>query len=165
LVKSHTAEQIRKKAAEREEFKRGMASAMGEMLEDLRYPISRDGSVLDTAFIAPLIAYHLVRCGWRQDPDARIIKSRKVVAKGVVEDAVEWVSVDEPDDPLENLENMTLAEINALSPNVRAEALRRMGGPETPDLPTNPGWHVSTSLNIEQALDTEDDGTEWTGRA
>lgn len=160
MAKSHAAEEIRKRAGEHKDAKREQELAMLELLQDLRYPISKDGSVLDTTFIAALVAYHLVRCGWRPDPDKRIIKARKVVAKGVVEGAVEWVGVDEPDDPLSNLDGMTMADINRLSPNMRAEALRRMGGPELPDLPTNPGWHVSTSLKIEDAPDV-DDGVEW----
>lgn len=160
MVESHAAKQIRANARRYSEEQAELDHATLALMADLRYPISRDGSVLDTTFIAPLIAYHLARCGWRVDLEKRKIKPRTVTAKGVVEDAVEWVPVDAPDDPLADLDSMTMAEINNLTPNMRAEALRRMGGPETPDLPTNSGWRVSTSLNIEDAPDT-DDGVEW----
>ena len=80
-----------------EEHKRAKVerdAAMLNMLADLRYPVSQDGSVLDLTFFAPLIAWHLVRCGWRPDPERRRIKARKITAKGVVRDAVEWVDAD-----------------------------------------------------------------------
>lgn len=149
-----------------EEHKRAKVerdAAMLNMLADLRYPVSQDGSVLDLTFFAPLIAWHLVRCGWRPDPERRRIKARKITAKGVVRDAVEWVDADEPDDPLAALPAMTVAEVAQMSPSVKAEALRRMGGPETTDLKPNPGWRVQTSLRIQSAPDTND-GRNWTGR-
>ena len=130
------------------------------LMGDLRYPINKDGTVLDTTFFAPLISYHLIRCGWRPDPEKRMIKARRITAKGVVQGAVEWVPVDAPDDPLVNLPTMTMADIERLSPAMRAEALRRMGGPETSDLPDNPGWHVATTIKIEPAPDA-DDGIGW----
>ena len=58
---------------------------------------------------------------------------------------------------------MTVAEVAQMSPSVKAEALRRMGGPETTDLKPNPGWRVQTSLRIQSAPDTND-GRNWTGR-
>lgn len=137
--------------------------AMIAMLADLRYPVSKDGSVLDMTYFAPLISYHLVRCGWRPDPEKRLRKSRPLIAKGVIKGAVEWVPVNEPDDPLADLSEMTMTEINALPPTLKAEALRRMGGPETPELKPNPGWKVRTNLRIQDAPDVGD-GVTWTGR-
>jgi hypothetical protein len=133
------------------------------LVADLRYPVSKDGSVLDMTFFGPLIAWHLARCGWRCDNSKRLIKPRNITARGVVEGAVEWVPVNAADDPLADLADMTMAQIKKLPPIQRAEALRRMGGPETPDLPTNPGWHVTANLKIENAPDP-DDGCRWTGR-
>jgi len=138
--------------------------AMLYMLGDLRYPVSQDGSVLDMTYFGPLITWHLIRCGWRNDPEKRIIKPRKVTAKGVIKGAVEWVSVNEPDDPLADLPSMTMQDVQQLPPRLRAEALRRMGGPETPELPENPGWTVATSMRIQDAPDTTNDGRRWTGR-
>lgn len=137
--------------------------AMLNLMADLRYPVSQDGSVLDMTYFSPLIAWHLVRCGWRPDPKLRKIKPRNVIAKGVIKGAVEWVPVDAPDDPLANLANMTTAEVNALPPIQKAEAMRRMGGPEMPDLRTNPGWKVQTNIKIQNAPDTSD-GIAWSGR-
>lgn len=133
------------------------------LMADLRYPVSKDGTVMDCTFFAPLLAWHLTRCGWRLDTDKRKIKPRKITASGVVEDAVEWVPVGAPDDPLADLAEMTMAQIHKLPPIQRAEALRRMGGPVTPELPPNPGWHVATNLKIEDAPDP-DDGYQWNQR-
>jgi hypothetical protein len=148
-------------AAKEAEIEFNLAAAC--LIGDMRYPISKDGSVLDLTYFAPLIAWHLARCGWRCDQSKRKIKPRPITARGVVEGAVEWVPASAPDDPLENLADMTMAQIKKLPPMQRAEALRRMGGPETPDLPTNTGWHVTANLKIEDAPDP-DDGLSWTGR-
>jgi hypothetical protein len=149
------------KAAKQADYDFNVAAA--QLIGDLRYPVSKDGTVVDLSYFSPLIAYHLARCGWRCDPAKRRIKSRKIAAKGVVSDALEWVDVNAPDDPLANLKSMTMAEINRLPPVQRAEAIRRIGGPELPDLPANPGWHVATNMTIEHAPDP-DDGKQWTRR-
>lgn len=162
MAKSHAAEAIRKQLATQDDHAREMELSLVELMHDLRFPVARDGSILDASFVSPIVAYHLIRCGWRCDQQKRVIKPRSIVAKGVVEGAIEWVPVNEPDDPLSDLDKMTMADIQKLSPSLRAEALRRMGAPETPDLPTNSGWHVSTSLKVEDAPDTTDDGIDWT---
>jgi hypothetical protein len=161
-LRARIAEARERSHAEKQaDFEFNIAAA--RMIGDLRYPISKDGSVLDLTYFSPLIAYHLIRCGWRFDPAHQQIKPRKITAKGVVEDAIEWVDVDAPDDPLADLKNMTMAQINRLPPVQRATALRRMGGAESPELPGNPGWHVTTNFKIEHAPDP-DDGHHWTGR-
>lgn len=147
-------EKLKDDLAETKAAKVELDSAMLSMLADLRYPVSQDGSVLDCTLFGPLIAWHLVRCGWRRDDSHRQIKPRKVVAKGVVRDAVEWVPVDAPDDPLANVENMTMAEIAKMSPSMKAEALRRLGGPELPALKRS-GWHVETNMKIQDVPDSE----------
>lgn len=154
---------MRRRFEEEGESAREFDTATLTLMSDLRYPVSKDGSIVDLIYFSPLIAYHLARCGWRIDPSKRQIKPRPIVAKGVQEGAIEWVDVDEPDDPLANLHSMTIAEIDSLPPHLRAEALRRLGAPETPDLPDNPGWHVSTTLNVADAPDPND-GYEWSGR-
>lgn len=130
--------------------------AMAAMMVDLRYVETRSGDLIDLMGLQAAIAWHLTRCGWRPDPDKRMIKARRVIAQGVGEGAIEWVDVDEPDDPLANLANMTMAQINALPSHLKAQAMRRMGGPETEALPTNPGWKVETSIQIEEAPDPND---------
>src|SRR5438270_5772506 len=40
-------------------------AAMLAMLDDLVYPETKDGSTLDVSFFSTIIAWHLVRCGWR----------------------------------------------------------------------------------------------------
>lgn len=130
-------------------------AAMAELLRDLKYIECKDGSILDMHGLQLHVAYHLVRCGWRTNPDKRMIKPRIVTAQGVAAGAVEWVPIDAPDDPLANLKNMTMDEINALPPNLKAQALRRMGGPETPDLPKNPGWHIKPHITIEDETEEQ----------
>jgi hypothetical protein len=136
--------------------------AMLEMMADLTYPESKDGSTLDISFFQAIIAWHLVRCGYRKDPARQMIKPRRLIAQGLPPDAVEWVPVDAPDQL--DYSSMTLAQINQLDPRNRAIALRQVGGPETPSLPDNPGWHVQTSIDIQDAPDPDDDGYAWTGR-
>ena len=154
-------DQIRAQSADGAAARREKEIAVLHLMADLHYPVSKDGSVLDLTYLGPLISYHLVRCGWRPDPDHREIKSRLITAKGVISGAVEWVGVGEPDDPLAGLASMTMAQINSLPPNLKAEAIRRMGGPETEALPETPGWHVAPSLRIHEEPDAAD-GVEWT---
>jgi hypothetical protein len=137
-------------------------AAMLRGLADLQYPVSKDGSVLDVSAFKAIVVYHLIRCGWRPDESKREIKSRKVIGNGVIADAVEWVAMDAPDDPLDNLANMTLAEINALAPGPRAAAIARLGG-TAPEIPENPGWHVRTNIQITDDPDEPDDGLSWVG--
>jgi len=155
---------MRKVASDEEKkiFEFNVAAA--QLMGDLRYPVSKSGTRVDMSYFSPILAYHLARCGWRIDPSKRQIKARKLTARGLVDDAIEWVPVDAPDDPLQNLGDMTMDEIKKLPPAWRSVAMRRMGGPETPDLPKKPeGWHVTTKLTIEDAPDPQD-GFRWTGR-
>lgn len=126
-----------------------MANAFNTMLKDLRYPVGKDGSVMNADFFAPFVAYHLVRCGWRPNSEKRKIKARKVPGKGIVADAVEWVDVTDADDPLRHLDTMSMREI-ALLPEVwKHEAIRRLGGHVKSDLPEPKSiWHVDTKINI-----------------
>jgi hypothetical protein len=149
-----------------------------QLISDLQYPVAKNGDVLDTHAIRPGIAYHLVRAGWRkpnnadglalrddeQHWDDPQIKKRKVYGPGVIEDAVTWVPVTDPDDPLEDLQNMTVAQIEALPADLRDEAKRRLG--LLPPLPTKadsenlqPAWSVAPSINITDADDVEN---HWT---
>lgn len=156
------AQRERTEEQRRADFDFNVAAAA--LMGDLRYPTSKDGSVIDITYFSTVIAYHLARCGWRLDPQKRQIKPRKITARDVVAGAVEWVDVNEPDDPLENLANMTMKEINALPPVQRAIAIRRIGGPALPELPSHhPGWHTRTKVNITDAPDTPD-GMQWSGR-
>lgn len=136
---------------------------MLKLLLDLTYPEAKDGTRVDLSAFKAIIAYHLVRCGWRMVPEKRLIKSRKVNARGVYVDAIDWVDINAPDDPLENLGSMTMAEIEALPPGLKAEAMQRISGAVLPELPDNPGWKVETSIRITDDPDEPDDGFEWTG--
>lgn len=131
-----------------------MYQAFQTMLKDLRYPETPkneqgDSAVMNTDFFAPLVAYHLVKCGWRPNSEKRKIKPRRVPGPGTVADAVEWVDMSEPDDPLKNLDTMSMRDI-ALLPEVwKHEAIRRLGGHMKSDLPKpESGWHVNTNINI-----------------
>lgn len=154
---------LRERAAAQREHDHEFNVAAACLMGDLRYPVSKDGSIIDMSYFTAVLAYHLVRCGWRVDPERREIKPRRITAQGVIQGAIEWVPMDAPDDPLANLNNMTMKEINKLPPIQRAEAIRRIGGPELPDLPRNPGWKTETHVNIEDAPDVND-GIEWSGR-
>jgi hypothetical protein len=126
-----------------------MSNAFMTMLKDLRYPVGKDGSIMNADFFAPFVAYHLVRCGWRPNSEKRKIKPRRVPGKGTVEDAVEWVDMSEPDDPLRHLNTMSMTEV-ALLPEVwKHEAIRRLGGHVKSDLAEPKSiWHVDTKINI-----------------
>lgn len=155
-----------------------MARVLAQMLEDLQYPQAKDGSIVDTKGFGHLVAWHLVRCGWRkpnnlddfplvEDFDDPVIKKRKVLGPGVFEDAVVWVGFNEPDDPLAGLEDMTLREIESLPEEVRFEAKRRMGliGTPTPDATPNFGvqpWTAPPRISITDAElgDDTDDSRE-----
>lgn len=154
-----------------------MSRVYDQMLADLHYPQAKDGSVMDASAIKHWVAWHLVRCGWRkpnnldelglrEEYDDPVIKKRKVPGPGVVEDAVVWVDVNEPDDPLTGIEDMTFREIEQLPEEVRAEAKRRLGlaapAPATPsaeELQTP--WQIRPHISI---TDTPyvDDQTDWT---
>jgi hypothetical protein len=145
------------------------------LLAALQYPVNKDGSVMDLDLggygLAPGIAYHLNRAGVRipnntegfplvEEYDDPLIKKRKVYGPGVYEDACLWVPFHTPDDPLANLEQMTMAQIEALPDDVKFEAKRRLGMlPPTPEnTEPTPGWSVQPFITITDAPDTE---TEW----
>lgn len=128
------------------------------MLLDLRYPVTKEnpdgtgGDVFDVSYIAAAVAYHLIRCGWRPDVSKRVIKSRKVIGRGVPAGAVEWVGMDEPDDPLADIGNMTMKQVAELSPQARAEALRRLAPNTTPDIPMpEANWQLKPNIKIVDA--------------
>lgn len=165
-----------------------LEAVYGQLIGDLAYPVDKNGNFLDTFAIRPGIAWHLVRAGWRKpnntdgialrevgtpeeawdDPQ---IKPRKVHGPGVFEDAVTWVPASDPDDPLEDIQNMTMAQIEALPADLRDEAKRRLG--ILPPLPTkrDPNeqltldsaqeWKVAPFITITDAEDV-DDGHDWT---
>ncbi|WP_235732614.1 phage gene 29 protein family protein [Mycolicibacterium septicum] len=137
--------------------KQEMTAALGQFMADCHYAVSKDGDILDTSYVKTIIGYHMIRCGWRKVADP-VIKKRRVIAPGVIEDAVEWVDVDEPDDPLANLENMSVRELAELSPDARAAAIRRLGGDYDHDL-TEPQvrWSVTPNITITDDPITGDD--------
>lgn len=152
------------------------ARVLQQLLDDLQYPVNKDGSIMDTSWFKAAIAMHLVRAGWRKpnntdgialregneiawdDPE---IKPRKVYGPGVFEDAITWVSVNEPDDPLDDIQNMTMSQIDALPDDLRIEAKRRLGLiPREPQPDPDAGWSVKPLIHITDEEDP-DDGTQW----
>ena len=142
------------KQAATEDLKAEMESAYRDFLEDCRYPVDKAGNVMDSGPMVWIVAYHMVRCGWRRAA-APVIKPRPVDAPGVLADAIEWVGVDEPDDPLQNLEQMTVAEIGRLPEHLRRAAIRRLGGnaDADDDLPEigEPAWQVTPNITVRTA--------------
>ena len=63
------------------------------------------------------------------------------------EDACTWVPASAPDDPLDGLEQMTVAQIHALPADLRGEALRRLGmAPQTDQTMGQPPWQTNGPL-------------------
>lgn len=142
-----------KKQELEEAAKRDMLAAYGKFLEDCHYPVAKDGTVMDASYFVAHVGYHMVRMGWRppgMDSAEPVIKKQKVVGPGVIEDAVKWVPLDAPDDPLEHLDSMTFAEISALPEDLKVEAARRLNkGRFDHDLPEpEPSWQVSPNISI-----------------
>lgn len=150
-------------AVEAGDVTRENAAVMVMLLQDLLYPPSSDGkAIVDLSYMRPSVAKHLGRCGWRWHPEKAKIKFREVREPGVIEDAVEWVPFDSPDDPLEDLDNMSMAEINGLPEPLMVEAKRRLGMlPQAPE-PQGKPWSHPNKVTIADGPDTEDDGTKWT---
>lgn len=144
--------------------------AFWALMADLRYPAGPNGDavalidgmpwrggaegqqILDT--MKGVLAYHLVQAGWRVDLRHRKRKARKVMGHGMFEDAVTWVGMNEPDDPLAGLSKMTVEEIQHLPEDAKIEAMRRLGLPVAP--PKQPeGWHTKTDVRIDDEPDPD----------
>ena len=138
-------------------------AAMDRLLDAIQYPAAPDGTVVETSFISATLAYHLARCGFDL-VNTPLVKKRTIGGPGIVMGACEWVEPDESSDPvvyaspLDDLQNMTMAQIDALPEPLRAEARRRLGLPYE-----EPGWQHTPVVNIEDAPEP-DDGAEWIGR-
>jgi hypothetical protein len=144
-----------------------------QLLADLKYPVGRDGSVVDCGAVADTVAHQLIRCGWRKPNnrdglalieafDEPLIKARKVYGPGMFDDAITWIDVNEPDDPLADIANMTMKQIAALPADLCLEAKRRLGIEPQPAEPQPGGWSVQTHITISDEPDV-DDGTTWKG--
>lgn len=142
-------------------------SAMGRLMSALDYPVSPpddDGitTTFDMSFMKAIAAYHLARCGFdiARDP---LIHKQRVSGPGIIEGACQWPEVGEGNSPivyaspLDDLENMTINQINALPEPLKREAYLRMGWPYTDES----GWNAAPAVNIEDAPEA-DDGAEWT---
>lgn len=134
------------------------AQRMHDIADVLEYPVDHQGRRYDLRFLIPILSFHLARAGCVVDPDLAVIKRRKLPpAPGVVEDAIEWVSVHVPDTVEDELDGVTLADVGALSPAARAEFIRRAGGDGTayaeanpdPNLDERTPWHVETRIHID----------------
>ena len=125
--------------------------AMGQMMADLQYPVAPDGTVLGISdalnWLKPAICYHFARCGYGL-LNPPLIKAQPS-ENAIIEDAVTWVAADAPDNPLADLTNMTMGQINSLPEPTRTTALRRLGllPPPEPD----PGWVQPPVVDIQDA--------------
>lgn len=127
-----------------------LSDAMYELADALQYPVDNKGRVYDVRFMLPVLSYHLARRGFRFHPELAIIKPRRLPpAPGVVEDAVEWVGINEPDSIDDELAGVTIADVDRLSPAARAELLRRLGVAQPGDDAEPPSWHVETSIQFD----------------
>jgi hypothetical protein len=135
----------------------GLDAAMYDIADALRYPVDNRGRVYDVRFLLPIIAFHLSRCGAVIDPSRAIIKARRLApAPGVIEDAVEWVSVNAPDSIDDELAGKSLDDVDKLSPNARAELIRRLGGqaPQQVQSATETLWHVQPTIHFDDDQET-----------
>lgn len=114
--------------------------SMAAIMEALQYPVAKDGSVLGISdalnWMKPTLAYHLARCGIGP-VNPPLIKKQRVDAP-MIEDACKWVGINAPDDPLADVENMTMAQINSLPEDLAVAAKRRLGILPPPE--PSPGW-------------------------
>lgn len=148
-------------AVARGDRKREHAAVMAMLMDDLMYPPSVDDkAIMDLTFMRPGIARHLGRLGWRWHPDKALIKKRTVAGPGTFMDACVWVDVREPDDPLEDLQNMTMAQINSLPDELRVEAQRRLGILNQAE-PQGDPWQAPNQVSVVDAPDVADDGAVW----
>lgn len=137
--------------------------AMAQIMEALVYPLAPDETVVDMSFTRAVAAYHLARLGFAQVNEP-LIKRRGVSGPGIVEGACHWVAADADDtplvyrSPLDDLDNMTMGEINALPVPLKRAAYEKLGLPFD-----EPGWQQAPILNIDDAPDTAG-GPEWTER-
>lgn len=149
--------------AEADALKAEMEEAFADFIADCRYPQGKGGERMQSDYFVTIVAYHMVRCGWRRAA-APVIKKRKVAAPGVVEDAIEWVACDAPDDPLEGVESMTFAEVAALPEHLRRMAIARLGGNAEvdDDLPPmgEPAWQVTPNISYSTESPSGDDFLE-----
>lgn len=145
------------------ERKRGnpLSDAMYDLADALKYPVDTRGRVYDVSFLLPVLAYHLARAGAYIDPDRAVIKSRRLPpAPGVIDGAVEWVSVNAPDRVNDELTGATLDDLDSLSPAARAELIRRLGGDTAvaeqinTNLDERAPWHVETSIQFDDEEST-----------
>lgn len=137
--------------------------AMSRLLDCLQYPVAPDGTVFDSSLFGAVAAYHLARCGF-DVARTPLIQKRPVSGPGIIVGACEWVSTDEDaspvtySSPISDLENMTIAQIDALPEPLRREARQKLGLPYE-----EPGWNQKPEVSIEDAPDMID-GAEWTAR-
>lgn len=137
--------------------------AMAQLLDALVYPLAPDDTVVDMSFTRAVAAYHLARLGFGLVNEP-VIKKQEVSGPGIIEGACYWVPADQEapplvyKSPLDDLENMTINEINALPTPMKRLAYEKLGLPFE-----EPGWQRKPILNIDDAPDT-DDGPDWTGR-
>lgn len=135
-------------------------AAMYDLADLLQYPVDSKGRVYDIRFMLPTIAYHLARAGVRCHPELALIKSRRLPpTPGIIEDAVEWVSINAPDRIDDELAGATLDDIDRLSPAARAELVRRLGGNDpaavnTETLDERAPWHVETRIHFDDEEST-----------
>lgn len=136
-----------------------ITQAINDIADALRYPTDHRGRVYDVRFLIPALAYHLALAGAVIDPARAVRKARRIPpGPGIIDDAVEWVGVDEPDTVADELDGATIDDVDRLSPHARAELIRRLGGNPPPvadgDLDDRVPWRVQTSITLDDPKET-----------
>ncbi|AEL19678.1 minor tail protein [Mycobacterium phage Edugator] len=144
-----------------------LSDAMYDIAEALQYPQDSRGRTYDVRYLIPILSFHLARAGAVIDPDRAIIRKQavpppaEIAGTGLAEgwDAIRWVHPDEPQSVEDELRGATLDDLPRLSPEARAEFLRRAGGDPKPpapqlnndvDLDARTPWHVETSIHFDE---------------
>lgn len=133
---------------------------MYDLAEAMQYPVDNTGHRYDLRFLIPTLAFHLARCGFQLNPEARQIKPRRLPpGPSVAEDAIEWVPLDAAESIDDELAGKTIEDIPRMSRGARAEFIRRLGGdagavapPEPDDLDSKTPWHVETHIHFDEGL-------------
>jgi hypothetical protein len=145
------------------EHGRAATAHFGILADALSYPRGRDGRTMQLpADLRLMLADFLIKHGWRWHPEHATIKRRSCAGPGTYDDAVQWVALDAPDDPLDNLDTMTLADVAQLPPELRARALERLGmaGPPATEPGASP-WQAANTVTIVEEPDDSADRQPW----
>lgn len=133
---------------------RAAARAILDIGEALEWPQDPHGRPIMTEAIRAQLAYHLARAGCVIDPEAALIKKRRIpLGPGIIAGACEWVDIDDPDTIQDELDGADVANLHTLSPTARGELIRRAGGGVMPlqgDLDSAVPWKVTPTVDVKE---------------